>query len=103
MACLCDFGLSRIVAEFVDPTFLTTTLGGAVRWADARLYRLDTENGQGPVTGDMESDVYSFGSVMLEASQTLHPSSDRSFQSFIHRFCRAGYLIIISEQMHRLS
>lgn len=103
MACLCDFGLSRIVAEFVDPTFLTTTLGGAIRWADARLYRLDTENGQGPVTGDMESDVYSFGSVMLEASQNFHLVPIIHSNLNVHRFCQAGYLIIISEQMRRLS
>ncbi|RDB14785.1 Serine/threonine-protein kinase STY46 [Hypsizygus marmoreus] len=61
-ACLCDFGLSTIVAEVQGAAFFTSTIGGAVRWADALLYRLNSEE---PVVSTW-SDIYSFGSVMLE-------------------------------------
>ncbi|KAF5382664.1 hypothetical protein D9615_002721 [Tricholomella constricta] len=64
-ACLCDFGLSSIVVEFHGTSYFTSTIGGAVRWADALLYRLHPEDGQPPAVSK-HSDIYSFGSVMLE-------------------------------------
>ncbi|KAJ7743314.1 kinase-like protein [Mycena metata] len=76
---LCDFGLSSIVVEFCGTTGLTSCIGGAVRWADAALFRLpSSEDGideGGEIArqpGETEpvittrSDIYSFGSVTLE-------------------------------------
>ncbi|KAJ7255043.1 TKL/TKL-ccin protein kinase [Mycena haematopus] len=66
---LCDFGLSSIVAEFSSSlTSLTSCIGGAVRWADASLYSLSTEDDEAQQTPVLtpRSDIYSFGSVTLE-------------------------------------
>ncbi|KAJ6476375.1 TKL/TKL-ccin protein kinase [Mycena sanguinolenta] len=66
---LCDFGLSSIVAEFSPSlTSLTSCIGGAVRWADASLYILSTEDDEVQETPVLtpRSDIYSFGSVTLE-------------------------------------
>ncbi|KAJ7191639.1 TKL/TKL-ccin protein kinase [Mycena pura] len=70
---LCDFGLSTIVAEICGTASLTSTIGGAVRWADAALYVYtpgDTSAGTdaeaAPPALTTRSDIYSFGSVMLE-------------------------------------
>ncbi|KAG6847688.1 hypothetical protein H0H93_006565 [Arthromyces matolae] len=66
-ACLCDFGLSTIAAEFHGTSYLTSTIGGAVRWADALFYRVrQEEEQQAPLAITIRSDIYSFGSVMLE-------------------------------------
>ncbi|KAJ7157940.1 TKL/TKL-ccin protein kinase [Mycena crocata] len=66
---LCDFGLSSIVVEFCGPSSLTSCIGGAVRWADASLYSLSTDDSEDeqPVPAiTTRSDIYSFGSVTLE-------------------------------------
>ncbi|KAG5651731.1 hypothetical protein H0H81_007669 [Sphagnurus paluster] len=74
-ACLCDFGLSSIIAEFQGASLFTSTIGGAVRWADALFYRLNSESSEDSDESDgnhetpvvsTASDIYSFGSVMLE-------------------------------------
>ncbi|GLB38631.1 putative protein tyrosine kinase [Lyophyllum shimeji] len=64
-ACLCDFGLSTIIAEFQATSYFTSTIGGAVRWTDALFYRIYGEDEE-PPTISTRSDIYSFGSVMLE-------------------------------------
>jgi len=63
-ACLCDFGLSSIAAEFQGTSFLTSTIGGNVRWAAPELYRV-VENDSVPAI-TTHSDIYSYGSVVLE-------------------------------------
>lgn len=67
-ALLGDFGLSSIVAEFDETPCMTSGVSGAVRWADASLYKLllrDDEDDKMPPLTTM-SDIYSFGSVTLE-------------------------------------
>ncbi|KAK0213720.1 TKL/TKL-ccin protein kinase [Armillaria fumosa] len=67
-ALLGDFGLSSIVAEFDETSCMTSGVSGAVRWADASLYKLllrDDEDDKMPPLTTM-SDIYSFGSVTLE-------------------------------------
>ncbi|KAF8905415.1 hypothetical protein CPB85DRAFT_1437360 [Mucidula mucida] len=68
-AVLCDFGLSSILAEFQGPSCISSTIGGAVRWADAALFRYtqndDVDNNEPPLLTP-PSDIYSFGSVTLE-------------------------------------
>ncbi|CAK5271870.1 unnamed protein product [Mycena citricolor] len=62
---LCDFGLSTIVAEICGSSSLTSCIGGAVRWADSALYTLSEDEDLVVTT---RNDIYSFGSVTLEAS-----------------------------------
>jgi serine/threonine protein kinase len=60
-ACLCDFGLSLVVAENVR-SYFTSTIGATVRWAAPEVHCL-----HGSVLAiTPASDIYSFGSVMLE-------------------------------------
>ncbi|KAJ7202465.1 kinase-like domain-containing protein, partial [Mycena haematopus] len=70
---LCNFGLSSIVVEFSSSlATLTSCIGGAVRWADASLYTLRTEDDEAPVL-TLRSDIYSFGSVTLEILSGRRP------------------------------
>ncbi|KAK0201152.1 TKL/TKL-ccin protein kinase [Desarmillaria ectypa] len=67
-ALLGDFGLSSIVAEFDVTSRMTSGISGAIRWADASLYKHllgDDEDDRVPSLTTM-SDIYSFGSVTLE-------------------------------------
>ncbi|KAI3608695.1 hypothetical protein WG66_003719 [Moniliophthora roreri] len=64
-ACLCDFGLSSIIAECGDSSRFTSSISGAIRWADASLYKLQVKEDSPPVL-TTRSDIYSLGSVMLE-------------------------------------
>jgi len=64
VACLCDFGLSTMLAGFHGTSFFTSTISGSVRWAAPELYQVkDGVVAKGPST---ESDIYSFGCVMLQ-------------------------------------
>ncbi|KDQ54708.1 hypothetical protein JAAARDRAFT_196591 [Jaapia argillacea MUCL 33604] len=60
-ACLCDFGLSSIIAEFHGTSYYTSNIRGAVRWAAIELFRDEVSP-----TISIKSDIYSFGSLMLE-------------------------------------
>lgn len=59
VACLSDFGLSTIIAEFQGTSYYTSSIHGNIRWTAPELYRIDAVPS---VT--FFSDVYSFGSVM---------------------------------------
>ena len=62
--------MSNIVAEFQGSSFWSTGgLGGAIRWADILLFRAlsdETDEQDSPQALNTASDIYSFGSVMLE-------------------------------------
>ncbi|KIM78461.1 hypothetical protein PILCRDRAFT_90617 [Piloderma croceum F 1598] len=60
---LSDFGMSTIIADCQGSnSFFSTTIGGAIRWSDVALYRFE----QAPALS-IYTDLYSFGSVMLQA------------------------------------
>lgn len=60
---LSDFGMSTIIVDCEGPnSFFSTTIGGAIRWSDVALYRFE----QAPALS-IYTDLYSFGSVMLQA------------------------------------
>lgn len=72
-ACLSDFGLSRIFMEATGSSYLTSTLQGNVRWAAPELFDVGEEQQKEPVhvSPDPQSDIYSFGSTMLQVRVTL--------------------------------
>lgn len=70
-ACLCDFGLSSIVAEFQGTSYITSTMGGNIRWAAPELLRTG-EDGTVPMV-NIHSDTYSYGSVTLEVRVHYSP------------------------------
>ncbi|THV01710.1 hypothetical protein K435DRAFT_775967 [Dendrothele bispora CBS 962.96] len=62
---LCDFGLSSIMANF-EASNMFSAVSGAIRWADASLYKLRVEAEDEAPKPTTRSDIYSFGSVTLE-------------------------------------
>ena len=78
-ACLTDFGLSRIRAEFEGTSYWSSTVGGALRWRAPELLPgqndpeedgTETSKKSVPVL-TFECDVYSFGCVMLQVSLNI--------------------------------
>jgi serine/threonine protein kinase len=68
-ASLCDFGLSTILAEFHGTSLFTSTISGSVRWTAPELY--EVTDGTIAIGLTTQSDIYSFGSVMLQVSVYL--------------------------------
>jgi len=68
-ACLSDFGLSRILMDATGSSYyLTSTVMGSVRWAAPELFEIEEHHSKEPVhvVPSPQSDVYSFGSTMLQ-------------------------------------
>ncbi|OAX35236.1 kinase-like protein [Rhizopogon vinicolor AM-OR11-026] len=67
-ACLADFGLSTILAEFIGTSYLTSTINGNIRWAAAELFEVpeDGEEHEAVISLSTECDIYSFGSIALQ-------------------------------------
>ena len=62
-ACLCDFGLSRVI-EAAGASAVTSTFAGSVRWMAPELLGMNDL----PIRTSMRTDVYSLGRVALEVS-----------------------------------
>jgi serine/threonine protein kinase len=62
-ACLADFGLSTIIVDFEGTSYLTSSIGGNVRWVAAELCEASED---GEVSLSTECDIYSFGSIILQ-------------------------------------
>lgn len=75
MACLVDFGLSTIQAEFEGTSYITSTVGGAIRYRAPELFpsmaALDELCNFIP-TLTYACDIYSLGSLIF---QVRHHSS----------------------------
>ncbi|KAG2124904.1 kinase-like protein, partial [Suillus bovinus] len=69
-ACLADFGLSTIILEFLGTSYITSSIRGNVRWADAELFQVSEDD---EVSLSPECDIYSFGSIMLQISTCKVP------------------------------
>ncbi|EGO24680.1 hypothetical protein SERLADRAFT_438301 [Serpula lacrymans var. lacrymans S7.9] len=61
---LSDFGLSNIMLELEGTSYLTSSVGGAVRWAAPELFKISEDDNVPKAT--TESDIYSLGSVALQ-------------------------------------
>lgn len=90
-ACLCDFGLSSIAAEFQGTSYITSTLGGNVRWAAPELYHGIEEGSVSTV--NTHSDVYSYGSVTLEVRIPVNPPRDNKLIYLSGPFRACAFLI----------
>ncbi|TFK35895.1 kinase-like domain-containing protein, partial [Crucibulum laeve] len=64
-AILSDFGLSTVVAECQGTSFMSSTVGGAVRWAAPELYEVGIHSEITPII-TKSCDIYSLGNVMLQ-------------------------------------
>jgi hypothetical protein len=59
--------MSTIIADCQGSnSFFSTTIGGAIRWSAVELYRFEQEGYFAAL--NIDTDIYSFGSVMLQAS-----------------------------------
>lgn len=60
--------------EFHGTSFYTTTVGGNARWAAPEIICITNNETNTNRTVTTQSDVYSFGSIMLEVSEPASPS-----------------------------
>jgi serine/threonine protein kinase len=63
-AVLSDFGLSNVVVDACGPSYVTSSIGGSVRWAAPEHFRISDGDRISTVT--THSDIYSYGSVVLQ-------------------------------------
>lgn len=69
---LSDFGLSNVMADVRNNSFVSSTVGGAPRWTAPELLHFGTDVNVVPdVT--KHSDIYSFGSVALQVRGVVVP------------------------------
>ncbi|KIJ06709.1 hypothetical protein PAXINDRAFT_20092 [Paxillus involutus ATCC 200175] len=75
-ACLADFGLATIHQEFLGTSFFTSSSRANVRWAAPELFQVPEGQGNQSVLCSEETDVYSYGSIMLQVLSGQVPFSD---------------------------
>jgi len=63
-ACLADFGLSNVLVEVHGSSYVTSSIGGSVRWAAPEHFRISRHDCISTVT--THGDISSFGSVILQ-------------------------------------
>ncbi|KDQ24834.1 hypothetical protein PLEOSDRAFT_1107761 [Pleurotus ostreatus PC15] len=66
-SCICDFGLSTLIAEVQD-TSSNSCVTGAVRWTAPELYKVGDpdQDGAAAPRPSVHSDIFSYGRVMLQ-------------------------------------
>ncbi|KIJ18498.1 hypothetical protein PAXINDRAFT_8745 [Paxillus involutus ATCC 200175] len=75
-ACLADFGLATIHQEFLGTSFFMSSSRGNVRWAAPELFQVPECEGNQSVLCGEETDVYSYGSLMLQVLSGKVPFFD---------------------------
>ncbi|KAH7922866.1 kinase-like protein [Leucogyrophana mollusca] len=75
-ACLADFGLSIVILEFHGTSYYTSSLKGALRWTAPEIFNVPDGEDAAPCHPTEKSDIYSFGSVMLQAISGSAPYSN---------------------------
>ena len=69
--------MSNVVEDLKGPSYFTSSIGGAVRWAAPELYGIHGSDEEGLAQyATSASDVYSYGCVCLEVSYHLIPRTD---------------------------
>lgn len=68
IACLTDFGLSTLRAGFENPSYWTSTVGGAIRWrAPELLPPFDwVATVPYPAVLNTACDIFSYGQIVLQ-------------------------------------
>ncbi|KAG6328965.1 hypothetical protein ID866_10124 [Astraeus odoratus] len=61
-----DYGLLPLLLEFRTAPYLSTPVGRAVRWAAPDLFQIPEDGDGSTINFTYASDVYSFGSLMLQ-------------------------------------
>ncbi|KIJ06620.1 hypothetical protein PAXINDRAFT_91732, partial [Paxillus involutus ATCC 200175] len=79
-ACLADFGLATIHQEFLGTSFFTSSSCGNVRWAAPELFQVLEGEGSHSIICSEETDVYSYGSIMLQVLSGQVPFSDSNIR-----------------------
>jgi serine/threonine protein kinase len=74
-AFLGDFGLSQVISEVKGSSYFTSTISGAYRWSAPELYSVDGDHS--PVVNTW-CDLYSFGSIMLQVTESTVVALDLS-------------------------
>ncbi|KAJ8585686.1 kinase-like protein [Rhizopogon salebrosus TDB-379] len=66
-ACLSDFGLSGMISQFFGTSNSSSTISGNSRWGAPELFAIpDAQDGTSANRLSKETDIYSFGSIMLQ-------------------------------------
>jgi len=67
-AYLTDFGLSKIISEFVDNSYMTSTVACNAIWAAPELIRAtyDIEHNERRIESTKACDIYSYGCIVQE-------------------------------------
>lgn len=60
--------------EFLETSQPSSVLGGSVRWAAPELYKFSDESDEQPRVS-MSSDIYSYGSLVLEVRKSSYQNS----------------------------
>lgn len=97
-ACLADFGLSLVYSEAasISQASWTSTLKGNLRWMAPEL--LGEQEDGSPVRPSKESDVFSFGGIMLQVCLGVFGRLDDSVSSAF-RSLPTEFPIITSRMM----
>lgn len=97
-ACLIDFGLSYIRAEFEGTPYWSSTVGGALRWRAPEL--LPPKDDHQPVL-TFKCDIYSFGCVMLQVRVVVKSDRHLSLTSTtLDRHSRERFLLVTSSLIY---
>lgn len=97
-ACLIDFGLSYIRAEFEGTPYWSSTVGGALRWRAPEL--LPPKDDHQPVL-TFKCDIYSFGCVMLQVRVVVKSDRHLSLTSTtLDRHSQERFLLVTSSLIY---
>ncbi|KAF8836887.1 kinase-like protein [Paxillus ammoniavirescens] len=86
-ACLSDFGLATIHHEFLGTSFFMSSSLGNIRWAAPELFQVLEGEGNQSVLCSSETDMYSFGSIMLQVLSGKVPFSGSITR---HVYCKVA-------------
>ncbi|KIJ68023.1 hypothetical protein HYDPIDRAFT_165760 [Hydnomerulius pinastri MD-312] len=87
-AYLSDFGLSTIHREFLGTSYFTSSSRGNVRWAAPELFEEPKADGTPLAILSEKTDIYSFGSVMLQVLSGQVPFSTFKTQQVFFKVSR---------------